>query len=78
MKKYFFIFIFFLIISLQNKAFSYDCKLDKIKMSKKALTAKEQIVVLKKRGMTFDCGEIKAEEILLDIGYYWLGFYWLH
>jgi len=26
--------------------------------------------------MTFDCGEIKAEEILLDIGYYRLGFYW--
>jgi abortive infection bacteriophage resistance protein len=45
-------------------------------MSKKAITAKEQIVVLKKRGMTFDCGEIKAEEILLDIGYYRLGFYW--
>ena len=32
MKKYFFIFIFFLILSLQNKAFSYDCKLDKIKI----------------------------------------------
>jgi abortive infection bacteriophage resistance protein len=45
-------------------------------MGKKASTAKEQIVVLKKRGMIFDCGEEKAEEILLDIGYYRLGFYW--
>jgi abortive infection bacteriophage resistance protein len=45
-------------------------------MGKKASTAKEQIVVLKKRGMIFDCGEKKAEEILLDIGYYRLGFYW--
>jgi abortive infection bacteriophage resistance protein len=45
-------------------------------MGKKATTAKEQIVVLKERGMIFDCGEEKAEEILLDIGYYRLGFYW--
>jgi abortive infection bacteriophage resistance protein len=45
-------------------------------MGKKASTATEQIVVLKKRGMVFDCGEAKAEEILLDIGYYRLGFYW--
>lgn len=45
-------------------------------MGKKATTAKEQIVVLKERGMVFDCGEEKAEEILLDIGYYRLGFYW--
>lgn len=26
--------------------------------------------------MLFDCGEEKAKEILLDIGYYRLGFYW--
>ncbi|MFC5046338.1 Abi family protein [Aquimarina hainanensis] len=26
--------------------------------------------------MIFDCGDEKAEEILLDIGYYRLGFYW--
>jgi len=45
-------------------------------MGKKATTAKEQIVVLKERGIIFDCGEEKAEEILLDIGYYRLGFYW--
>ena len=45
-------------------------------MGKKASTAEEQIVVLKKRGMIFDCGEDKAKEILLDIGYYRLGFYW--
>ena len=45
-------------------------------MGKKATTAKEQIVFLKERGMIFDCGEEKAEEILLDIGYYRLGFYW--
>ena len=45
-------------------------------MSKKATTAKEQIIILKERGMIFDFGEEKAEEILLDIGYYRLGFYW--
>ncbi|CAL2104590.1 Abi family protein [Tenacibaculum sp. 190130A14a] len=45
-------------------------------MSKKATTIEEQILTLKERGMIFDCGEEKAEEILLDIGYYRLGFYW--
>lgn len=45
-------------------------------MSKKASTVEEQIVLLKKRGMIFDSGEEKAKEILLDIGYYRLGFYW--
>ncbi|WP_347174701.1 Abi family protein [Polaribacter uvawellassae] len=45
-------------------------------MSKKVSTIEEQINLLKKRGMIFDCGEEKAKEILLDIGYYRLGFYW--
>jgi len=45
-------------------------------MSKKASTVEEQIVLLKNRGMIFDCGIEKAKEILLDIGYYRLGFYW--
>ncbi|WP_299326232.1 Abi family protein [uncultured Maribacter sp.] len=45
-------------------------------MGKKATTVEEQITTLKKRGMLFDCGEEKAKEILLDIGYYRLGFYW--
>lgn len=35
-----------------------------------------QIQKLKDRGMTFDCEEEKVKEILLDIGYYRLGFYW--
>lgn len=45
-------------------------------MGKKASTIEQQIAILKKRGMVFDCGEEKAKEILLDIGYYRLGFYW--
>ncbi|MFD2589982.1 Abi family protein [Aquimarina hainanensis] len=45
-------------------------------MGKTATTTKEQLTSLKKRGMIFDCGDEKAEEILLDIGYYRLGFYW--
>ncbi len=41
---------------------------------KKALKVEEQIAKLKERGMQFD-NEDKAKEILLDIGYYRLGFY---
>ncbi len=41
---------------------------------KKALTIDEQIAKLKSRGMVFD-DEEKAKEILLDVGYYRLGFY---
>lgn len=45
-------------------------------MGSKATTIKEQIGILKSRGMTLDFPEAKIEEILLDIGYYRLGFYW--
>lgn len=47
-------------------------------MGRKATTVDEQIQKLKDRGMVFENdGEIdKAKEILLDIGYYRLGFYW--
>lgn len=45
-------------------------------MAKKAITVEEQIQKLKDRGMLMDLGEEKAKEILLDIGYYRLGFYW--
>lgn len=45
-------------------------------MGNKATTIEEQITTLKERGMKFDMGEDKAKEILLDIGYYRLGFYW--
>lgn len=38
----------------------------------------EQIQKLTNRGMDLDWGEEKAKEILLDIGYYRLGFYWHH
>lgn len=41
---------------------------------KKALKIDEQIAKLKSRGMQFD-NENKAREILLDVGYYRLGFY---
>lgn len=43
---------------------------------KKATTVEEQIEILKSRNMLFDLGEDKAKEILLDIGYYRLGFFW--
>lgn len=42
---------------------------------KTATTVTEQIEKLKKRGMTIS-DQSKAEEILSDIGYYRLGFYW--
>lgn len=42
---------------------------------KTATTLDEQIFKLKRRGMIIP-DEIKAKEILLDIGYYRLGFYW--
>ena len=41
---------------------------------KKAYTIDQQIARLKSNGMTFD-DEEKAKEILLDVGYYRLGFY---
>ena len=42
---------------------------------KTATTIEEQIALLRKRGMTI-ADENKAREILSDIGYYRLGFYW--
>lgn len=36
----------------------------------------KQIEILESRGMIFDLEEEKIKEILLDIGYYRLGFYW--
>jgi abortive infection bacteriophage resistance protein len=44
-------------------------------MGDKATTVEEQIQKLSDRGMVFENIE-KAKEILLDIGYYRLGFYW--
>lgn len=46
-------------------------------MEKKVKTIEEQIEILKTRGMLFEDDE-KAKEILKDIGYYRLGFYWFH
>lgn len=43
--------------------------------NKRAITLSEQIALLRRRGMIIDDGS-KAEEVLLDIGYYRLGFYW--
>lgn len=45
-------------------------------MGKKAITVEAQIQKLISRGMVMDWGIPKAKEILLDIGYYRLGFYW--
>lgn len=47
-------------------------------MGNKATTIEEQIKKLSERGMVFENAEEieKAKEILLDIGYYRLGFYW--
>ena len=46
-------------------------------MAQEAKTIDEQIALLKERGMIFD-NEEKAKEILEDVGYYRLGFYWYH
>jgi abortive infection bacteriophage resistance protein len=45
-------------------------------MGNKVTSIEDQITKLEKRGMVFDMGKEKASEILLDIGYYRLGFYW--
>jgi len=45
-------------------------------MGNTATTVSQQIEKLKSRGMVMDLGEEKAKEVLLDIGYYRLGFYW--
>ena len=41
-----------------------------------ATNYKEQIQRLQERGMCFDWDEKKVKDVLLDIGYYRLGFYW--
>ena len=46
-------------------------------MGTKATNINEQIEKLKSRGMTISDAE-KAKEVLLDVGYYRLGFYWFH
>lgn len=43
-----------------------------------AKSISEQIEILKNRGIILDMPNEKIEEILLDIGYYRLGFYWFH
>lgn len=45
-------------------------------MGYKATSVEEQIQLLKSRGLTIDLEEQKVKEVLLDIGYYRLGFYW--
>lgn len=45
-------------------------------MGKSATTVYEQISLLKSRGLILDLPDDKVKEILLDIGYYRLGFYW--
>lgn len=44
-------------------------------MGNQALTLDKQVKLLQSRGMTI-ADEIKAKEVLLDVGYYRLGFYW--
>ncbi|MFD2600752.1 Abi family protein [Flavobacterium suzhouense] len=45
-------------------------------MGKTATNVVNQIQILRDRGMDLDLPEEKIKEILLDIGYYRLGFYW--
>lgn len=45
-------------------------------MGQKATTVEEQIQILRDRGLNLDWSEEKIKEVLLDIGYYRLGFYW--
>lgn len=45
-------------------------------MANTATSIDHQIKKLKKRGMILDLEEEKIKEVLLDIGYYRLGFYW--
>jgi len=45
-------------------------------MGRIATTTAEQISLLKSRGMDLDIEETKVKELLHDIGYYRLGFYW--
>ena len=45
-------------------------------MGRIATSITKQIEILKSRNMDFDMEEEKIKEILLDIGYYRLGFYW--
>ena len=44
-------------------------------MGRKAITLDEQIALLRSRNMTIS-DELKAKEILFDIGYFRMGFYW--
>lgn len=44
-------------------------------MGNQAMTLDNQVRLLRSRGMTI-CNEEKAKEVLLDVGYYRLGFYW--
>lgn len=44
-------------------------------MGKEAIDIEQQICLLKERGMLIN-NEDKAKEVLLDVGYYRLGFYW--
>lgn len=44
-------------------------------MGSRATTLDKQIALLRSRGMTI-ADENKAKEVLLDVGYYRLGFYW--
>lgn len=46
-----------------------------MQLIKKAASVEEQLEILKNRGLIID-NEKKAKEILLDIGYFRLGFYW--
>mgnify|MGYP002754802872 FL=1 len=46
-------------------------------MGDKAISIEEQITTLKTRGLIIQ-NEDKAKEILKDIGYYRLGFYWYY
>ena len=53
------------------------CRIENNKvMGNVATTFNQQMAILESRGMFFDLEPNKVKEVLLDIGYYRLGFYW--
>ena len=54
---------------------TYFCESIFKKMGQKAISIDEQIQLLRSRGMVIN-NEEKAKEVLFDVGYFRLGFYW--
>ena len=59
----------------EQRCKSKVCKSIFKKMGQKAISIDEQIQLLRSRGMVIN-NEEKAKEVLFDVGYFRLGFYW--